>query len=243
VVTYSCTLANVQTGFTNSATATGSPPSGPPVTDTDTALVLVNAPSIGIQKNPDSQTILVGGTATFTITVTNTGDVTLTNVSVSDAQAPGCARTAAQIDALDPGTFDPGDSVSYSCTLANVLASFVNSATATGTPPIGPPLTATDTATVTVVTIPVIVIVTPTATVVPPTNTPVPPTPLSTVAGERTPGPVSTVAGEKTPGPPQTGSGLGSQAGSINVFLAVVGLLALSAGLTLVAVGRGKHRA
>jgi hypothetical protein len=78
-------------------------------------------------------------------------------------------------------------------------------------------------------------------TVVPPTPTTVPP--ISTVQGEKTPGPVQTIAGEKTPGPPQTGSGLGSQSGSINIFLAVVGLLVLSAGLALVAVGRGKNRA
>jgi hypothetical protein len=80
-------------------------------------------------------------------------------------------------------------------------------------------------------------------TVVPPTTVPPTNTPVSGVLGERTPGPVQTVAGERTPGPPQTGSGPDSQAGSINVFLAVLGLLVLSAGLTLVAVGRGKNRA
>jgi hypothetical protein len=106
-------------------------------------------------------------------------------------------------------------------------------------------VSATDTAAVTVVVPPVVVVVPlqPTPTTVPPTATPVPPTPVNTVQGERTPGPVSTAAGEKTPGPPQTGSGLGSRAGSVNILLAVVGLLALSAGLAFVAVGRGKNRA
>ena len=72
---------------------------------------------------------------TFTITVTNTGDVTLTNVAVVDVLAPGCARTSAQLGAN--ATLAAGASFSYECTLANVTADFTNSATATGTPPVG----------------------------------------------------------------------------------------------------------
>ena len=145
---YECTLANVTADFTNSATATGTPPVGPDVTDTDTAAVDVIAPAITIEKTPDSQTFQTGGTATFTITVTNTGDVTLTDVTVADALAPGCARTSAQLGAN--ATLAPGASFSYECTLANVTADFTNSATATGTPPAGPDVTDTDTAGVTV---------------------------------------------------------------------------------------------
>ena len=55
------------------------------------------SPAISISKKPDSQTIRNGDTANWTITVTNTGDSTLTDVHVDDAQAPGCARTAAEI--------------------------------------------------------------------------------------------------------------------------------------------------
>src|SRR4029079_18213580 len=144
-VQYNCTLTNVQAGFTNSATATGTPPVGPPVSNTDTAAVVVDAPGITIQKTPDTQTILVGGTASFTITVTNSGNVTLTLVSVADALAPDCVRSAAAFDALDAGTFDPGDIVTYTCSLANVLVGFTNSATVTGHPPTGPDVTDTDT--------------------------------------------------------------------------------------------------
>ena len=42
------------------------------------------APSIAITKDPPTQTIQSGGTATWTIVVTNTGDVPLTNVNVTD---------------------------------------------------------------------------------------------------------------------------------------------------------------
>jgi uncharacterized repeat protein (TIGR01451 family) len=81
-------------------------------------------PAITIVKNPKSQTVTSGGTATFTITVTNTGDVALTNVAVSDALSPNCNHTI--------GTLNPGQAVSYTCTRANVTASFNNVAVATG---------------------------------------------------------------------------------------------------------------
>ncbi len=143
-VTYTCTLANVTSSFTNVAVATGTPPVGPNVTAQDTAAVTAVAPAthpaITIVKNPKSQTVTSGGTATFTITVTNTGDVALTNVTVSDALSPNCNRTI--------GTLNPGQSTSYTCTRANVTASFNNVAIATGHA--GPTtVTAQDTAPVT----------------------------------------------------------------------------------------------
>ena len=164
---YQCTLANVTADFTNSATATGTPPVGPVVTDTDTAAVDVIAPAINIEKTPDSQSFQTGGTATFTITVTNSGDVTLTSVAVTDALAPGCARTSAQLGAN--ATLAPAASFNYQCTLANVAADFTNSATATGTPPVGPVVTDTDTAAVTVTQPPPPAAVCPTLTVSPKT--------------------------------------------------------------------------
>jgi uncharacterized repeat protein (TIGR01451 family) len=150
-VSYVCTQPNVTANFTNVATATGQPPSGPTVSATATALVEVvppevagievapDHPSIQVAKTPQRQ-VAVGGTATFRITVINTGDVPLTAVQVTDAAAPGCARTGA----ANLGALAPGQSVSYVCTQPNVTASFTNVATATGQPPSGPPVTATD---------------------------------------------------------------------------------------------------
>ena len=46
-------------------------------------------PAIAISKSPKTQVIASGADATFTIVVTNTGDVTLSNVFVTDALTPG----------------------------------------------------------------------------------------------------------------------------------------------------------
>jgi uncharacterized repeat protein (TIGR01451 family) len=119
---------------------------------TDETLRVIS-PHITILKSPDQQTIVSGQTATFTIQVINDGDSTLTDVTVTDAQAPGCARTKADIPGLAsmPPAPAAGSTITYQCTLANVTSSFTNSATATGQPPVGPPVSSTDTAGVTVV--------------------------------------------------------------------------------------------
>jgi len=136
-VTYSCSRANVQESFTNVAVTRGTPPFGADVTDDDDARVVVRIPhpAIAIVKNPKGQVVDVGGTATFQITVTNTGDVTLTNVTVTDELAPDCNRSL--------GTLEPGQSApTYTCTRPNVTAAFENVPAATGTPPFGPNVTA-----------------------------------------------------------------------------------------------------
>ena len=143
-MTYTCSLANVTASFTNVAVATGKPLLGPNVSAQDTAAVTAVAPAthpaITVVKNPKSQTVTVGHAATFTITVTNTGDVALTNVTVTDALSPNCNRTI--------GTLAPGASASYTCTRANVTSSFTNVAVASGTAG-GTTVTAQDTAPVT----------------------------------------------------------------------------------------------
>jgi uncharacterized repeat protein (TIGR01451 family) len=104
----------------------------------------VPAPKIAIVKNPKSQTVAGGGTATFTITVTNVGNTVLTDVNVVDPLSPNCNRTKAQIPAL--ASMAPGATITYTCTRPSVTTAFDNVATATGTPPTGPNVTASDTA-------------------------------------------------------------------------------------------------
>jgi uncharacterized repeat protein (TIGR01451 family) len=147
-VTYTCSRDANTASFTNVAVATGTPAVGGDVSAEDSAHVTVINPAISISKTPHTQTVAFAGTVTFTIGVKNTGDSTLTNVRVTDAQAPGCARTSAEIPQL--ASMAPGDELSYSCTVANVTANFTNVAVATGTPEVGPDVSANDSAAVTV---------------------------------------------------------------------------------------------
>ena len=98
-----------------------------------------------MSKTPDTQAVVVNGDATFTITVSNPGDVTLTGVDVTDALVPGCDRLGLTLVA--------GATSSWSCTLTGVAADFTNTVEATGVDPNGDPVAAvTDTADVTVLT-------------------------------------------------------------------------------------------
>ncbi|MFZ5917451.1 MAG: LamG-like jellyroll fold domain-containing protein [Chloroflexota bacterium] len=135
---YNCTLADVTADFTNTASVSGTPPGGPDVSHSDTAAVDVIHPAIEIAKTPDEQTVGGDFTATFTIAITNSGDVPLADVTVSDPLAPGCARTFAELAV--------GANEVYNCTLSNVTADFTNTASVSGAPPAGDDVTASDTA-------------------------------------------------------------------------------------------------
>ncbi|MBK6562896.1 hypothetical protein [Candidatus Amarobacter glycogenicus] len=80
---------------------------------------------------------------------------------------------------------------------------------------------------------------TPPTTVVPPTTTPIPPVipPVTQVAGEKTPG------ASATPIAPSTGGGIiGGATGGTNLVLIIAGILALTSGLSFVALGRKSRR-
>jgi large repetitive protein len=127
---YECTVAAMSEGFTNVATVTGDTPAGNTVTDEDPSTVVVLVPGIDIAKQvegPDSRDVVRGADVTFEITVTNTGEVDLTNVTVSDPLAPECDRVI--------GGLLVGAVASYDCTVAAVTAGFENVATVTGDTP------------------------------------------------------------------------------------------------------------
>ena len=106
----------------------------------------VPAPAIAIVKNPKGQTVAVGGTAKFRITVTNAGNTVLTNVTVADPKTPSCNRTIG----ADPGPGLDGAGRLGDATPArgaNVRAALRRtSRPRPARRPAGPNVTATDTA-------------------------------------------------------------------------------------------------
>jgi len=173
---YTLTQADIDAGlFSNEATATGTPPVGEDVTGTDSETVLLpREPSITVTKTAvdlDQDTWLwddtnqngrpdVGELLHYTFTVTNTGNVTLTNVRVSDAVA-GVVVVGGPLTSLAPGISDATTfTASYTLTQADIDAGlFSNMATATGTPPLGEDVTGTDSETVLLPQIPKISLV------------------------------------------------------------------------------------
>jgi uncharacterized repeat protein (TIGR01451 family) len=103
----------------------------------DSAVITIINPAIDVTKSPAVQSVPLGGTANFTIKVTNIGDNRLTGITTGDGLAPDCVRTATQTATLESSQvghawLDPTESFSYTCSLGNVQAAFVNVITACG---------------------------------------------------------------------------------------------------------------
>ena len=167
--TYSVAQADVDNGqIDNTATASGNPPSGPPVTIDDPETVIVEqSPSIALVKSLSSNadedgsgTVSLNDTLTYQFVVTNDGTVTLTNVSVTDPLPGLSALTCVPVagSALAPGE-TMSCTATYSVAQADVDNGQIdNTATASGTPPSGPPITIDDPETVAVPQTPSIVL-------------------------------------------------------------------------------------
>ncbi len=87
-----------------------------------------------------SQTVAEGGTATWSISVTNTGGAYLYAVNTSDALAPGCGMPGGA-DGTTLYFMAPNVTVTYPCTLSAVTGSFTNTIDATATTQAGPKIT------------------------------------------------------------------------------------------------------
>lgn len=127
-----CQVTNVTSPFTNTATASGEPAEGDPVNAQDSANVTLSAPSVMIVKTPD-QAVQSGGTAQFTLTVTNPGDVSLNSVSVTD---PLCNNNPVlqSGDIGVDGILTTTETWIYTCSTANVIAAYTNTGNVTATP-------------------------------------------------------------------------------------------------------------
>ncbi|MEL6892326.1 MAG: hypothetical protein AAFP84_12065 [Actinomycetota bacterium] len=147
--TYTVTQADLDAQvIRNAATATGQPPdpNGPPVTTPPSPVdvPITPDPAIAIEKdilNGNPPVVSVGDVLTYTFVVTNTGNVTLTDVAVDDP-LPGLSAVSCPETTLTPGE-STTCTATYSVTQDDVdRGEILNAATATGTPPpppTGPP--------------------------------------------------------------------------------------------------------
>lgn len=105
-------------------------------------------PALSLLKLANGDTgvsVPVGGPVTWTYQVTNTGNVTLSDVTVTDNKVPSadinCGGDTNVITSLAPG-----DVVTCSASGTALQGNIYNRGTATGTPPSGPAVAATSTA-------------------------------------------------------------------------------------------------
>ncbi|MBF4619451.1 DUF11 domain-containing protein, partial [Clavibacter sp. VKM Ac-2873] len=149
--TYAVTQADVDAGgVTNTAIATGTPQGSttPIPSDPDTVVLPgLNTPAITMTKTATPTTIAAAGDeVSYSFVATNTGNVTLTNVSIDETQFSGTGTAPAISCPSGAASLAPGASVTctatYIATQADVDAGQItNTATATGTPPRGAAVT------------------------------------------------------------------------------------------------------
>ena len=156
--TYTVTQPDIDAGeLVNTASAAGTTPGGIEVTDDDTETVTMPAaPAISVVKDADyaaGTAGRVGETLEYDFTVRNTGNVTLTDVTLVD-ELEGLSEISFGAWPGAVGVLGPGQIVtataSYVVTQADVdgLLGVTNTATATGTPPTGPAVSDDDTVTI-----------------------------------------------------------------------------------------------
>ncbi len=130
--------------YANLGDVIGTPPEGPPVTDRDPSHYLGVGPDIDIEKatngedadEPTGPVVEVGDTVTWTYVVTNTGTVTLSNVTVND-------------DVIGPvscpqDTLAPGASMTCVMTGTATAGQYANLGDVVGTSPAGTQVTDED---------------------------------------------------------------------------------------------------
>jgi len=121
-------ITNLTENTTNIATATGTAPNGQVVSasDKETVIVIVN-PAIKIIKHANASVVNYGESVEYTYNITNTGDVPLSNVSVTDDKCSpvNCPKTS----------LNPGESMICSC-ITNLTIIIKSSANVSANPKI-----------------------------------------------------------------------------------------------------------
>jgi uncharacterized repeat protein (TIGR01451 family) len=146
--TYTVTQADVDSGaLANTATATGTPPAGnPPVSPPSEAVVDFPAtPGIMVSKSVTPTVVISSDQdVSYSFVVTNTGNVTLSAVTVTETAFSGSGPVP--VISCPSGTLAPAATMTctapYTTTVADIDAGEItNTAVATGTPPVGTAIT------------------------------------------------------------------------------------------------------
>ncbi|RVU84672.1 DUF11 domain-containing protein [Leucothrix sargassi] len=162
---YSCdhtvTQAEIDAGSVdNSASASGTPAGGTlPTADDTNTIPVTPTPSWALEKTSTSTPTQAGDIATYSFALENTGNVTISGVTLADAQCDVAPTTPDSGDTANAGILDPNETWVYSCshtvTQAEIDAGSVNnSASASGTSAGGTLPTADDTNTIPVTPMP-----------------------------------------------------------------------------------------
>ena len=130
--------------YENNATATANTPVGTPVSDSDMSYYFGQDPSIDIEKMTNGvdasgtpgPVILTGSTVTWEYTVTNTGDVNLSNIVVNDD--PEGSITCPK------NWLAPDESMVCEKNGTAITGQYENNATATANTPVGTPVSDSD---------------------------------------------------------------------------------------------------
>lgn len=149
--TYTVTQGDIDAqNLQNMATVTGSDPQGGPiaVTGSDTHPLVADAPAFTVAKAFSSGTPIyaaAGEDVEFTVTVTNTGNVTMTSTEVTDDLVAGNCT----VGALAPGESDNSCTFTYTITQTDIdNGSLTNVATGTAQPSVPGAPTVTETGSV-----------------------------------------------------------------------------------------------
>jgi hypothetical protein len=130
--------------YANVGTARGTPPGGDAVSASDTSHYYGTAPELTIEKRTNGEDadsapgpyIPVGDAVSWDYAVRNTGNVTLTNVSVTDDRG---------VTVSCPGnTLAPDEGMTCSASGTAAAGQYANVGTASGTPPVGEDASASD---------------------------------------------------------------------------------------------------
>ncbi|WP_104089838.1 DUF11 domain-containing protein [Arthrobacter sp. GMC3] len=157
--TYVVTQQDVDAGFvTNTATATAQPVNTKTVVNSNLSTVKFTTPAtsaLNVSKTADRRTSQTGEKITYTLKATNSGKVTLRNVTLTEKAFSGTGTLSGlTCDAAQPATLSPGQVLTctarYTVTATDTIT-LNNTVTGAGTDPSNTVLTGDASATVTVV--------------------------------------------------------------------------------------------